>query len=95
MGSNPIGVSLAIDSFCKKVKLSTPGLEKYNECSSEEELAALKGANKEKINGSNIFILAPFMIKYLINAKTSNPLKLVPIVIDAAKKFDEETNDGT
>ena len=29
MGSNPIGISIAIDSFCKKVKLSTPGLEKY------------------------------------------------------------------
>ena len=29
MGSNPIGISIVIDSFCKKVKISTPGLEKY------------------------------------------------------------------
>ena len=28
MGNNPIEISIAIDSFCKKVKFSTPGLEK-------------------------------------------------------------------
>ena len=28
MGSNPIGISIAVDSFCKKVKIFTPGLEK-------------------------------------------------------------------
>ena len=88
MGSNPIGKSIAINGFCKKIKLSTPGLGKYKECSSEEELTALKGTNKGKTNGSNIFILTPFMIKSLINAKTSDsdPLKLTPIVIDATTK---------
>ena len=28
MGSNPIGISIAVNSFCKKVKIFTPGLEK-------------------------------------------------------------------
>ena len=79
----------------EKGQASTPDLEKYNECSSEEELAALKGTNKGKINGSNIFILAPFMTKSLTNAKNSDPIKLIPIAIDAAKKFDEESNDGS
>ena len=50
----------------------------------------LKGTRAGKIDGSNIFILAPFMIKSLINAKTNDPLKLIPIVIDAAKNFDDE-----
>ena len=79
----------------EKNQAATPGLEKYNECSSKKELAALKGTNKGKINGSNIFILAPFMTKSLINAKNSDPLKLIPIAIDAAKKFNEERNDGS
>ena len=30
------------------------------------------------------------MIKSLINAKTTDPLKIIPIVIDAAKNFDDE-----
>ena len=32
------------------------------------------------------------MIKSLTNSKTSVPLKLIPIVIDAATKFDDENN---
>ena len=32
------------------------------------------------------------MIKSLINAKTNDPLKLIPVVIDAAKKFDDENS---
>ena len=66
-----------------------------NVCSSKEELAVLKGTDKGKISESNIFILAPFMIKSLINAKTSEPFKLIPIVIDAATNFGEESNDGS
>ena len=85
MGSNPTGVSIATNSFCKQVKLNTPGLEKFKECESEEDLSALKGTKAGKIDGSNIFILAPFMIKSLINAKTNDPLKLIPIIMDTAK----------
>ena len=40
----------------------------------------------------NIFILMPFMIKSLINTKTNDPLKLIPVVIDAVKKFDDENS---
>ena len=90
MGSNPIGISVCTNSFFKQVKLNTPGLEKYKESETEEDLNALKGTKAGKIDGSNIFILAPFMIKSLINAKTNDPLKLIPIVIDAAKNFDDE-----
>ena len=32
MGSNPTEVSIATNSFCKQVKLNTPGLEKYKVC---------------------------------------------------------------
>ena len=32
------------------------------------------------------------MVKFLINAKTNNPLKLIPVVIEAVKKFDDENN---
>ena len=91
-GSNQIGVSIAINSFCKQVKLNTPGLEKYKECKTEEDLSALKGTEAGKIDGSNIFILASFMIKSLINAKTNDSLKLIPVVIDVAKKFDNENS---
>ena len=35
------------------------------------------------------------MIKSLINTNTNNPLKLIPIVIDAATKFDDENNGET
>ena len=42
MGCNPIGVSTVIDSFCKRVKQNTPGLEKYNKCTSTEQIAALE-----------------------------------------------------
>ena len=35
------------------------------------------------------------MTKSLTNAKNSDPIKLIPIAIDAAKKFDEESNDGS
>ena len=89
MGNNPIGVSISTNSFCKQVKQNAPGLEKYKECKSEEELAALKGTKAKKNDGSNIFILVPFMIKSLITAKTNDPLKLIPIAIDAATTFDD------
>ena len=56
MGSTPIGMSIAIGSFCKPVKLSIPSLEKYQNCKSDDKLAALKGTNKGKINGSNIYV---------------------------------------
>ena len=92
MGNNPIGVSTSTNSFCKQVKQNAPDLEKYKECKSEEELAALKGTKAGKIDGSTIFILAPFMIKALINAKTNDPLKLIPIAIDAATKFEDGNN---
>ena len=55
MGSNPIRVSIATNSFCKQVKLNTPGLEKYRECESDDELAALKGTKTGKIKCSTIF----------------------------------------
>ena len=32
------------------------------------------------------------MIKPLINAKTNDSLKLIPVVIDVAKKFDNENS---
>ena len=35
-------------------------------------------------------MLAPCMTKILLGVKTTDPLKLIPIVIDAAVKFDEE-----
>ena len=94
MGNNPIGVSISTNSFCKQVKQNTPGLEN-KECKSEEKLAALKGTKAGKIDGSNIFILAPFMIKSLINAKTNDPLKLIPIAIDAAMEFNDKTMEKT
>ena len=92
MGINPIGVSIFTNSFCKQVKLNTPGLEKYKECEPKEELAAIKGTKAGKIDGSNIFILALFIIKSLINAKTNDPLKLIPNVINPATKFDDENS---
>ena len=55
MSSNLTGISIATNNFCKQVKLTTQGLEKYKECESEEELAALKGTKTGKIDGSNIF----------------------------------------
>ena len=85
MGSNPIGISISTDRFCKQVKLNTSGLEKYKECETEEDLSALKGTKAGKIDGSNVFILAPCMIKSLINTKTNDPPKLISIVIGAAK----------
>ena len=32
------------------------------------------------------------MIKSLTNTKTNDPLKLIPVVIDAAKIFDDENS---
>ena len=49
MCNNPIGVSISTNSFCKQVKQNAPGLEKYKECKSEEELAALKGTKAGKL----------------------------------------------
>ena len=92
MGSNPIGFSIATNSFCAQVKPNTPGLEKIKECESEEGQSVLKGAKAGKIDGSNIFILTLFIIKSLIDAKTNEPLKLIPFVIDTATKFDDENN---
>ena len=94
MGSNAIGSAIAIRSFCKQVKLSTPGLKMYQECNSEDDLAAFKGTNKGKINGSNICIFAPCMIKTLISTETTEPLKLIAIAVEAAIAFDEEDEDG-
>ena len=39
-----------------------------------------------------MFVLAPFMIKLLINTKTNDLLRLIPVVIDVAKKFDDENS---
>ena len=33
------------------------------------------------------------MVKSLTSAGTSNPLKLIPIITDAAAKFEDENND--
>ena len=49
IGNNPIGVSISTISFCKQVKQNTPGLKKYKECESEEDLAALKGTKAGKM----------------------------------------------
>ena len=91
--SNHIGVSISNGSFCKPVKLNTLGLEKYQKCESDEELAALKGSTKGKFNRSNIFMLVSCMIRTLMNVNTLEPLKLILIVIGTTNHFDDANKD--
>ena len=77
-------------AFANKKRKKAPGTEKFQKCNSNEERAALTGISKGIHDASNIFLTAPWLVQALNNAGTNDPLSLIPIVLEAAKLYDEE-----
>ena len=90
MGSSPTGVLIVDDSFCLPEKEKAPGIEKNHKCNSNDERAALTGVSKGMHDASNIFMTAPWLLQVLNDAGTNDPLSLIPIVLEAAKLYNEE-----
>ena len=76
--------------FCQHKKQKAPGLEKFQNCESNEDRAALTGVAKATHAGSIIFRLAPWLVQALNDACTTNPLSLIPIILEAAELYDDE-----
>ena len=90
MGSNPSGVVISTQSFCTTVKANGPGWTKLESCNTTEELEALKGFKEGQHHGSNVFLLAPFMVKSVVTAMSRDPLELILSSLRDGVKFDED-----
>ena len=97
MGSNLTGVVISKNSFCTTVKAKGPGLEQLEECKTTEEVESLTGDKKGEHHGSNLFLLAPFMVKSIVNAKSRDPLELILSSLKDGIDFDKDnsTEDET
>ena len=95
LGIGPVAacVELSLESALKDCNLKTPTPEKLLECSSTEELAATRAATKVNFKGSAFFSPPPFLRDAVLNADTTEPLKLILISVAAAKEFDRVHED--
>ena len=76
--------------------IATPNFEKLSNCSSVEEfeeLNAPRSNSSKNFGGSNVFIIPPWMRKAIIDTESDDPFILIPAVIEAATKFDEEHDE--
>ena len=90
MGSNQTGQLIANTSFCQHKKKKASGIEKFEKCESNEECAALTGVTKGMHDASKIFLTAPWLVQALNNAGTTDPLSLIPIMLEATELYNEE-----
>ena len=62
----------------------------YKKCQSNKELEELGVDDGGTFKGSSCLIPAPFLCRVFINARTNDPLELIPMVIHAVEEFDRE-----
>ena len=90
MEQQGIFVELIPDSVATDCNFPAPSLADYKRCQSKKELEELEVDDGGTFNGSSCFITAPFLQCVLINARTNDPLELIPMVIHAGEEFNRE-----
>ena len=97
MSSNPNGVVISNKSFCLTVKAKGPGWEQLEACETTEDIESLRECKKGEHHGSNLFLLAPFMVKSIVTAMSRDPLELILSSLKDGIQFDRDnsTEDKT
>ena len=90
MEQRGIYVELITDSVASDCNFPALSLSDYKQCQSKNELEELEVDDGGTFKGPSCFIPAPFLCCVLINARTKNPLELIPMVIHAGKEFNRE-----
>ena len=98
LGRSAICVQVDLTSAVADIKLVTPTIEEFEACSTAQDVRDLPipEANPENgvysYKGSNIMLLAPWLRDTIMNVETRDPFELIPIVLAAAKEYDEAHN---
>ena len=96
MGVSAIGVLLNKESGLVDANIVVPTVEDLSNCETSDEVDALEIPPEDGLvgfAGSGIIIPAPCIRDAIINAATSKPSELIPIIMAAARSFDEEHFD--
>jgi hypothetical protein len=75
------------------IQIVVPMVQDLAGCKSAKEVANIPAPEENGLVGfevSAIFIPGPVLRNTIISAKTKNPFKLIPIISQAARSFDEE-----
>lgn len=99
LGRSEICVQIDLTSAVADSKLVTPSIEEFEACTTAQDVRDLPipdiipGENEVySYEGSNIMLPAPWLRDTIMNADTLDPFELIPIVIAAAKTYDEAHN---
>ena len=96
MGASAIGVLWNKESALVDANIVVPTVEDLSNCETSDEVEALEIPSEDGIvgfAGSGIIIPAPCIRDAIINAATSKPSELIPIIMATARFFDEEHID--
>jgi hypothetical protein len=93
-GPNLIFVEIGnTNTTMSKIKVSTHTLDKLEGCvdsNAIEDLGDRNDSSDVTLNGTIFFIVAPWLSDLIMEADTSDPFELIPMVFSAAKEFDCE-----
>ena len=90
-GSNAPVVQVSINSLLVDCRFQTPPVEALMECNTAFDVRNLDLPEEEELgdfHGSATFLGPPWLVQVIMGADTAEPSELIPIVIDAATKFD-------
>ena len=98
MGSQANPVTLDFETALADRNIITPTIYDIVNCGTKEEIIALVCPDQPEegsqdgvtFPGSNAFISAPWLHNLIVNSDSSDPLDLIPSIVAAAKRFDED-----
>ena len=96
MGPLATPVVLNIEQAVATCEIRTPLVVTIHACTTAEQFAALVAPDEDAVEdaaiypGSAAFIPAPFVFDFFLNAESRNPADIVPALLLAAKRFDDE-----
>ena len=93
MGPQAVSVQVDLNSALADCNIIVPTVQELAECRTAQDVADIPAPNDIGLvgfEGSAIFIPGPVLRDAILNANTTNPSELIPIVSAAARAFDLE-----
>ena len=93
MGPQAVSVQVDLNSALADCNIIVPTVQELAECRTAQDVADIPAPNNIGLvgfEGSAIFIPGPVLRDAILNANTTNPSELIPIVSAAARVFDLE-----
>jgi len=93
MGPQAVSVQVDLNSALADCNIIVPTVQELAECRTAQDVADIPAPNDIGLvgfEGSAIFIPGPVLRDAILNANTTNPSELIPIVSAAARVFDLE-----